>query len=744
MTTARFITTSLATAIIAALGAQSGFSQTLSTMPAPPVSNGSTTHSFDFNNYTFDFNYQGSDGTLTYRYEPVFPGWGWTNGTFRMLTCYLNGTNFLPSNYGGLSLITDTGEEISPWDSRHTYELLNVREEGNNTGVLVASWEDTVAENGTTNILTYDFRIQMQGRTLVVQVTNVMGISGGIDLNRCDGVSSPVVVDVPYLTLMNVLYTGGNNGTNGVFCSMYFDWENTGASTIYPYDGVYGSQSVYYAQKATYLPRTDGTRNQVNETIYLTVSPSLTDVLPGVPNPVSSYKNLVSDYLVFDNWETTDATTPATTFSDVKAQLQTLHNAGVTNLWVLLHPWQNKGYDDGYPDVLPAKADWGGDSGLADLSQTAGSYGYLFGLHENYVDFYPDAASWNAADCALNSDGTAKYAWFNPLLPIQSYEMKPTRAADYAGYFAPLIHSNYNTTASFLDEVSSFNPSETVDYDATTAGAGTFSETLSQYRNLYGLLRAAHGGPVSGEGDNHLLSVGYIDDVEAQINSGSLSPNGAVTPQGSWMPLLVDFDLLKLHDKTLTHGVGYIERFYADEDNTVHYDKPYSKAQVLEYMATELAYGHGGFICTPGRYVFVDGAYNPNGYVEVAQLEQRYVLPAQRLYANARPTSIRYHDPARNDEISASDYIRRYPATFASQSSSNYMSQVRVIYDNGVVVCVNRHPSQTWQVQLGQPGGWFDFNAAQGKAGYVSQKVGRTRVTSYTLPPTNGWVVFAP
>jgi hypothetical protein len=70
------------------------------------------------------------------------------------------------------------------------------------------------------------------------------------------------------------------------------------------------------------------------------------------------------------------------------------------------------------------------------------------------------------------------------------------------------------------------------------------------------------------------------------------------------------------------------------------------------------------------------------------------------------------------------------------------MSQVRVTYDNGVVVCVNRHPSQPWTVNLGQPGGWFDLNAVKGMG--VFQWTGYTNVTSYTLPPANGWAVYVP
>ena len=105
--------------------------------------------------------------------------------------------------------------------------------------------------------------------------------------------------------------------------------------------------------------------------------------------------------------------------------------------------------------------------------------------------------------------------------------------------------------------------------------------------------------------------------------------------------------------------------------------------------------------------------------------------------------SILYHDSNTNDEVSASDYIRRYPHDYYTQADPDYMSQVRVTYNNGVVVCVNRHPTNSWQVQVGQAGGWFDYNAMIGTN--MVQWTGITNTTSCaTLPPNCGWVVFAP
>ena len=667
--------------------------------PSPPSGTYTNSVNFDFARTNFSFSYNGPDGSLTYKYAPR------ADGTFHPLSCVVNGTTFLPSRSGGVSLMA-AGTEIYPWQSGVAYQLLDAHSIGND--ILSTQWKMTYG----TNSLTCTYQFQISGRTLTIHAGVQSGVAGGLYLDRCENAANPVIIYVPYLVTMNVLYNGG------VFGSMFFDWETTSASAINPMNEVFSTSSVYYAQQAKYSPRTDGSRVPVNETIYLTVSPSLDDVLPNVPNPQSPYKNLVSNYLIFDNWQKS--------FSTVANEVQSLHNADVSNLWVIVHEWQNGGYDNKYPNVLPANAGWGGDAGLQNLSRTTRTNGYLFSLHENYVDFYTNAASWNPADAALNSDGSLKRAWFNEKTHIQSYLMKPTKARNYANTFSAQIHSNYITTASFLDVHSSVNPSVKVDYDASTANAAMFTTVLSNYRTLFGSERNIHKGPVSGEGYSHLYYVGYIDDAEAEIRVGN-SVN-----KGQWLPLLVNFDLFRLHGKTQVHGVGYYERFYCDTNGEDH-EREYSKNEVIEYMATEIAYGHGGFIPQP-RALY--------DYVDATKLEQKHVFPVQKLYGNASPTAIRYHDPAKNDEVTVSDYIRRYPATHANSSSTNFMGQVRVTYDNGVIVCVNRHPSRQWQVQLGQPGGTFDYNAVM--HGTNAQWVGVTNLTSYLLPATNGWVVYAP
>ena len=72
---------------------------------------------------------------------------------------------------------------------------------------------------------------------------------------------------------------------------------------------------------------------------------------------------------------------------------------------ILLGGWNLHGYDSGHPDILPANPQCGGDEGLAECAASVRELGYLFGLHDNYQDIYPDSPSWDPELVGLDEEG---------------------------------------------------------------------------------------------------------------------------------------------------------------------------------------------------------------------------------------------------------------------------------------------------------------------------------------------------
>jgi hypothetical protein len=640
---------------------------------------------------------------ILFEYKPKQDGR--FNGTLNALSCQTtDGNQFLPSYYGGPTLNIN-GQMIPPYSGAVSYQLVRAWEEQE---TLFLEWH----MNYGSHTYPYTYAFHISGQTLVIDVTSEATDANFFHLDRSQDTFPYSIVYIPYWTLSNVLFTHDS------FVSMFFDWQRSNATQLVPLDGSYSGASARFAQNALYETKTDGSRNPLSERIYLTVSSRLNDVLPNIPNPVSPMRHISADHLVWDLW--------LQDFSNVKSYIEEMGTAGITDLWIIEHNWQHAGYDNAYPNVLPANPLLGGEGGLKAVSQTAKRYGYLFALHENYVDMYENADDWNPDDLALDKWGDFRVSWQNPQTGLEGYLIKPERAAFYAQNFSPRINNDYTTSAAYLDVHSAAPPSNKVDYDASHAGAAMFRNTWSHYCDIAGIARQAHQGPVSGEGQHHFLYAGYYDDFSAQIHTGH--NNSEIG--GVWLPLLVDFHLEKIRDKTMSHGVGYYPRFFVDENHQENY-LIFEREHTLIYIATTLAYGHAGAIPSPWRV---------DHYLEAATLHHRHVLPVQRHYADARPVSILYSD---NGVLrTASEYIGRYPHTFDEYDDPHFMSQVRVEYDNGVIVCVNRHPSRSWTVDIGEIGGWFSQHTTLQQAEILD--VGFSPRTVFVLPPESGWVVYSP
>lgn len=93
-------------------------------------------------------------------------------------------------------------------------------------------------------------------------------------------------------------------------------------------------------------------------------------------------------------------------FSDLAAMLHELKNKGIESAYVHLDGWGFRGYDSAHPDVLPPGEEQGGWEGLRAFAETCRELGYLFAVHDNYRDFYTNAASFSEKLALQREDGS--------------------------------------------------------------------------------------------------------------------------------------------------------------------------------------------------------------------------------------------------------------------------------------------------------------------------------------------------
>lgn len=497
------------------------------------------------------------------------------------------------------------------------------------TGKDRSEWERAVQVGNETATLRVTGRII--GKSLVFDVTCCRP-----DIARFDpGCWGPTIrrktVPVPYLS-NQVDFLPAEN----LFAASQLDWTESSATS-------------HDNHAAVYLKLTNGERNLLKERVVFTAAWHLDEVLPNIPNAPSPFLKDLSDRVVLDIW--------GGRYEDIARKLETLADYGVSRCAVIIHDWQRSGYDNALPMHIPAASDKGGDRGMKVLVETGKKLGYLMALHENYVDYYPNYDDFNENDIALDSEGHRQNAWYNPETRIQSFAVKPNAILRLAETQSPEVHKRYGTNANYLDVHSAVPPWFHVDQRAGEEGAGTFRRVWDVHRQLWQYERATHGGPVFGEGNNHWYWSGLLDGAEAQFGSGWPSN------QGQQVPLLVDFDLLKIHPLQFNHGMGYYERWWLDKPG---YNQP-TMCVLDQYRMQEAIFGHAGFL-----------AGSTWSSVPLAWLEHHMLSPVMAQYATAKPVEIQYEQSGKWLDVSSSV---RAGATF---------QRARVRYDNGLTITANQ------------------------------------------------------
>ncbi|MCI8400766.1 MAG: hypothetical protein HFI38_01505 [Lachnospiraceae bacterium] len=145
--------------------------------------------------------------------------------------------------------------------------------------------------------------------------------------------------------------------------------------------------------------------------------------------------------------ERNDAVIP---FAVRTEEIQRYYEKGIRRLYLHLDGWGDPGYDNKHPDYLPACEEAGGWDAMKELSDTIQKCGYMFGLHDQYRDYYMDAPSYDREFACQAPDGSvfdmARWAGGR-----QSY-LCATQAPYYVKRnFQEVLRHGIHLEASYLD-----------------------------------------------------------------------------------------------------------------------------------------------------------------------------------------------------------------------------------------------------------------------------------------------------
>lgn len=171
---------------------------------------------------------------------------------------------------------------------------------------------------------------------------------------------------------------------------------------------------------------------------------------------IKSHVNPGSRYYDKANPEKNDTLVP---FSKRTAQMKAIADMGIKKAYLHLDGWGQPGYDNKHPDYLPACEEAGGWDGLKELSDTCGERGFLFGLHDQYRDYFLDAETYDARMGVHLADGTlyGHAIWHGG---AQNYLCSSQAPMYVKRNFEEILKNGVHLDASYLDVFTCNEPDE--------------------------------------------------------------------------------------------------------------------------------------------------------------------------------------------------------------------------------------------------------------------------------------------
>lgn len=219
---------------------------------------------------------------------------------------------------------------------------------------------------------------------------------------------------------------------------------------------------------------------------------------------------------------------------------------GMAHAVFVKHVWQRWGYDYRLPDIYPPSGDL---SDFAAMVEACKDAGILFAAHDNYIDFYPDAAGFSYKHIVFNEDGTPQRAWTNSYRDAQSYRWLSHSFQPWMDANLIRMRDGFAPTSYFVDVFSAITPRDYYDE------AGRFypkTESVRRWGEAFDLARERFdGAPMISEAGHDAL-VGHLDAAQADHMAWAPADTASAGPW-SWNVPARDGERIPWHDM-VTHG----------------------------------------------------------------------------------------------------------------------------------------------------------------------------------------------
>ena len=267
---------------------------------------------------------------------------------------------------------------------------------------------------------------------------------------------------------------------------------------------------------------------------------------------------------------------------------------GLTDSFITKHVWQRWGYDYRLPDIWPPDPQFGTLEDLERLGEVCRAADIPWGLHDNYIDFYPDAEGYSYEHICFTESGQPIKAWINEGRDAQSYRWRPDAFEPFMKRNLKLIKDACAPTHYFIDVFTSASCFDFYDWEGSFHSS---LETREKWGETFAGIREYLGddAPTTSEAGHDQLT-GYLDGADCQHLTLTDKPTRHMIslPCEKW-ERVPWFDAVN-HSRFILHGVGYSTRYQGGRTRAEHgiHSDDYISAEVLTGHALMVDAGSWG------------------------------------------------------------------------------------------------------------------------------------------------------